>query len=95
MGGWVTGGRAGSTRAHRAWRKKVLDRDNWTCRQCGKPANEADHIHPVWSHPHLEHDTNNGQALCHQHHLDKTLQEAAQARAQRTRKRPTPRHPGA
>lgn len=95
MGAWGTGGRGGSTRAHRTWRLKVLNRDNWTCQQCGRPANEADHILPYHLRPDLEHDPDNGQALCHQHHLDKTLQEATQARTLKQRQRPPRQHPGA
>jgi len=39
--------RKGSTRQWRNIRKRVLDRDRWTCRYCGAPANHADHIVPV------------------------------------------------
>jgi 5-methylcytosine-specific restriction endonuclease McrA len=95
MPAWGRGeGRTGSG-AHKKWRKKVLDRDGWECVQCGNPTNQADHILPWSTHPHLEFDVSNGQALCHQHHMEKTLQEAARARALKTRHRPPRQHPGA
>ena len=64
----------------RAWRKAVLERDEYTCRKCGRPATEADHIISRALAPQLAHDLNNGQALCTSCHRAKTKAEAAARR---------------
>jgi len=35
-----------STRARRAVRLVVMERDGWTCQRCGAPATDAGHIVP-------------------------------------------------
>ena len=53
------------------YRKKILDRDNWTCAKCGDYGNEVDHITPIsqggdyWSLDNL-------QVLCSSCHIEKT-----------------------
>ena len=37
---------SGSTRRWRKLRQRVLERDEWTCAYCGRPANQVDHIVP-------------------------------------------------
>lgn len=69
-----------STRTNKAWRKAVLQRDDYTCRKCGRPATEADHIINRAAAPALELDIDNGQALCKTCHQSKTATEAARAR---------------
>ena len=66
--------------AHRRWARAVLERDAHTCRRCGAPATEADHIINRAAAPHLALDVNNGQALCRACHRAKTKAEAAAGR---------------
>ena len=66
--------------AHRRWARAVLARDGHTCRRCGAPATEADHIINRASAPHLAYDLANGQALCTACHRAKTQAEAAAGR---------------
>lgn len=52
--------------AARAWRAKVLQRDNYTCQHCGahdRPLN-AHHIAEWATHPHLRTVLSNGLTLC-------------------------------
>ena len=67
--------------AHARWARAVLERDGYTCRRCGAPATEADHIIPRSIAPHLAAEVSNGQALCTSCHRAKTQAEAARARA--------------
>lgn len=48
------------------WRKAVLQRDNFTCQDCGVAEGQlhADHIKPWAAHPELRHDPANGRTLC-------------------------------
>lgn len=57
----------------RAFRDAVLTRDT-TCRQCGAPATEADHITPV-SRGGNNNPNTNGQGLCKPCHDAKTRAE--------------------
>ena len=56
-------------------RRRILDRDGWRCRVCGKPGRlEADHVVPLerggdaW-------DPDNLQCLCRSCHIEKTTRE--------------------
>lgn len=53
----------------RNWAKQILERDNYTCQQCGlrskeKEVIEVHHIEPVSKYPSLALDIVNGIALC-------------------------------
>ncbi len=61
---------------HARWRKMVMQRDGYTCRKCGEPATEADHIINRAVAPDLALDPDNGQALCKSCHRAKTQAEA-------------------
>lgn len=53
------------------WRKKVLERDERTCKINNQDCNgrlEAHHILGFTEHPELRYDINNGITLCHFHH---------------------------
>jgi len=60
------------------WRKKIFERDDYTCRNCGERGGKinADHIKKWSLHPELRLDLNNGQTLCKDCHLEKTQKEA-------------------
>jgi 5-methylcytosine-specific restriction endonuclease McrA len=53
------------------WKKKVKERDNWTCQVCGKKVTghncQAHHIIPKIFKT-CRWDVNNGITLCFQHH---------------------------
>lgn len=59
-----------SSSAYREWRKKVFERDNYTCQECGQTecTLEAHHIKEVCNYPELIFDVNNGKTLCHDCH---------------------------
>ncbi len=40
-----------------AIRDRVMERDNSTCRFCGRPATDCDHVYP-WSQGGTHHETN-------------------------------------
>lgn len=48
------------------WRKAVFERDDYTCRMCGKKGGfiEADHIKPFCDYPELRYELSNGRTLC-------------------------------
>lgn len=51
---------------YKAWRRKVYERDNYTCQMCaqrGKRLN-ADHIKPLCLFPELSLSVDNGRTLC-------------------------------
>lgn len=57
------------------WRKKVFERDNYTCKKCGDDTGgnlNAHHILRKALYPHLVFDVNNGITLCEPCH-DKTF----------------------
>lgn len=57
------------TKEYKNWRKFVLERDNYTCRQCGATENlEVHHLQSVAEHPELACSTENGITLCHKCH---------------------------
>lgn len=53
------------------WRKKVFERDNYTCVLCGITGIylEADHIKAWVKYPKLRHVISNGRALCRSCHM--------------------------
>ena len=58
-----------------AWvRRKVLKRDGWRCRACGKYGNECDHIKPLQDGG-AKYDESNLQCLCKRCHIAKTRAE--------------------
>lgn len=73
-------------------RRRILQRDDYTCVQCGGHATIADHVIPRGEGG--ADDETNGQALCVACHHVKTQQEIKRGRARRSRRRPPDRHPG-
>ena len=55
--------------AHKEWRKKVFERDNYTCQVCKSKPNKPHphHIIPV-QFIEFKYDIMNGITLCYQHH---------------------------
>lgn len=56
-----------SSMEYREWRKKVFERDNYTCQHCNKRGGitlHADHIKQFALYPDLRLDVNNGRTLC-------------------------------
>jgi len=51
---------------YKEWRKSVFERDNYTCKNCGKRGGDmqADHIKPFAMHPRLRMELENGRTLC-------------------------------
>lgn len=55
---------------YRSWRKRVYERDDYTCQICGIRGGElnADHIMPVCIKQSRIYDITNGRTLCHDCH---------------------------
>ena len=62
-----------NTTEYKIWRKSIFERDNYTCKGCGKHGGylEAHHILPRRDFSHLTFDLSNGITLCKSCH-DKT-----------------------
>src|SRR3990167_3255116 len=62
---------------YKAWRKAVLQRDNFTCLVCGQVGGElnADHIKQFSKFPLLRYEVTNGATLCVDCHYLKTKQD--------------------
>lgn len=68
---WVGGDR-------RYWKRAVMERDNYTCRECGfsdMEIMEVHHIKPVCLNPELKNDPANLITLCPNCHRRKTLRD--------------------
>jgi len=67
-GGWKGGnGRTGRDgEKYKTWRKAVMERDAYTCQECGKRSRRlhAHHIKEFAKYPELRYDVNNGKAVC-------------------------------
>jgi hypothetical protein len=51
------------------WKTEVLERDDYTCQNCGANTNlDAAHIHSRGARPDLKYDVNNGVTLCRNCH---------------------------
>lgn len=58
--------------------KKALERDNYTCQECGyseKEIMQVDHIQPKALYPELAHDLENLETLCPNCHARKTIKD--------------------
>lgn len=60
-----------------AQRARVLERDMFNCRSCGKWGNQVDHIH---NNAHEDVSDDQLQTLCHKCHSAKTMTELNKAR---------------
>lgn len=58
--------RARNSSYYRNWQKKVFERDNYTCRICGKVGGDlnAHHIKPWKKYPEKRYEVENGLTLC-------------------------------
>jgi hypothetical protein len=59
------------------WRIKVFERDDYVCQYCKKRGGSlhADHIKPFALYPELRFEVTNGQTLCTNCHLIKTIKD--------------------
>lgn len=62
---------------YRYWRKKIFERDNWTCQKCNAKSQkgkriylEAHHIKHINQNPNLLYEINNGITLCRKCHKE-------------------------
>ncbi len=65
---------------YRQWRKKVYERDNYTCRKCGVQGGNihAHHLKSLRSYPELAYIVSNGITLCSVCHGKMTVIEMKQ-----------------
>jgi len=56
---------------YKEWRRKVFERDNYTCQECGQKGGylQADHLKSYANYPELRYDVNNGRTLCLKCHI--------------------------
>lgn len=56
---------------YKEWKKKIFERDNYTCQCCGKHGGNlnAHHLYNFSEYKDLRYDTNNGITLCEKCHL--------------------------
>jgi len=68
---------------YKEWRRKVFERDNYTCQRCQIRGGylHPHHIKPFASHPELRFDVNNGITLCKKCHKAIHRRERKQHRA--------------
>ena len=62
---------------YNTWKRFVLERDNYTCRECGisdKRVLHVDHVKSKSHHPELEFEVTNGMTLCANCHMIKTIE---------------------
>lgn len=62
-------------KAKKKWEKvrnQVLERDNYKCAVCGKPATQVHHIHLRSKRKDLLYEMNNLISLCDKHHFHKS-----------------------
>ena len=52
------------SRDYKAFRLKVLARDQWTCQYCQQPADTVDHVIPISAAPELVVNFDNALACC-------------------------------
>lgn len=52
------------SRDYKAFRLKVLARDQWTCQYCQRPADTVDHVIPISAAPELVVNFDNALACC-------------------------------
>jgi 5-methylcytosine-specific restriction endonuclease McrA len=59
---------------YKEWRRKVFERDDYTCQKCSKKGEylQADHIKEWTDYPGLRYVVSNGQTLCLKCHRSKT-----------------------
>lgn len=65
--------RGGSGWAWQKVRQQILERDSYSCQECGAYATEVDHLTPL--HQGGRTEMHNLQALCHDHHRQKTARQ--------------------
>jgi len=60
------------TKEYKNWRSKVLERDNYTCQDCGYGSNlECHHIVPIYESKEMSTDVDNGITLCNSCHANR------------------------
>jgi 5-methylcytosine-specific restriction endonuclease McrA len=78
------------------WKNAVLERDNFTCQQCGKTESlHCHHIIPWKEREDLRFDVNNGKTLCQPCHMSfESKLRAEKGDSEETKKRKSESHKG-